>query len=150
MSRLLTFGAINFAALSVAILHAYKLNETFYASSVYFAQSRLSMIILGSWGLYCLFLAASAVKNIFLGSLRIIEIEVSRGWLLATFPKLLRFQHINEYSWITLSETFLAMTIFKDEIDSTFIFAFSFLMTIRVFHWILRDRIEFVSAELVS
>ncbi len=77
MSRLVTFGAINLAALSVAIFHAYKLNGTFYSSSVYFAQSRLSMIILGSWGLYCLFLAAKTVKDFFLGPLRIIELEVS-------------------------------------------------------------------------
>ena len=77
MSRLLTFGAINLAALSLAIIHAYKMNGTFYASSVYFAQSRLSMIILGSWGLYCLFLAAKTVKDFFLGPLRIIELEVS-------------------------------------------------------------------------
>ena len=77
MSRIATFGAINLAALAVAIFHAYKLNGTFYATSVYFAQSRLSMIVLGTWGLYCLFVVAKTVKEFFLGPLRIIELEVS-------------------------------------------------------------------------
>lgn len=76
MPQLLTVGAINFAALAIAIFNAYKINDSFYSASVYFAQSRLSMIILGSWGLYCLFVAAKAIKDFFLGPLRIIELEV--------------------------------------------------------------------------
>lgn len=76
MPRLLTVGAINFAALAVATFNAYKLNDSFYSASVYFAQSRLSMIILGAWGLYCLFIAAKTIKDFFLGPLRIIELEV--------------------------------------------------------------------------
>lgn len=43
-----------------------------------------------------------------------------------------------------LSETFLAMTIFKNDIDSVFVFSFATLMTLKVFHWILRDRIDYV------
>lgn len=94
MSRLATFGAINLAALVAAGFHAYKLNGTFYASSVYFAQSRLSMIILGSWGLYCMFLCAKAVKDFFLGPLRIIELEVSRvGWQTIGLPLLILCLH---------------------------------------------------------
>lgn len=54
---------------------------------------------------------------------------------------------MTEYSWIVLSETFLAMTIFKNDIDSVFVFAFAFLMTFKIFHWILRDRIDYVSKE---
>lgn len=48
-----------------------------------------------------------------------------------------------------LSETFLAMTIFKNEIDSIFVFAFANLITIKIFHWILRDRIEYVRIQLI-
>ena len=48
-----------------------------------------------------------------------------------------------------LSETFLAMTIFKNEIDSIFVFAFANLITIKIFHWILRDRIEYVRKQKI-
>lgn len=76
MSRVALFGLLNISALLVAISHAYQLNVTFYASCVYFLESRLSMIVLGTFGLYCMFLMARLVKNFFLGPLRLIEREV--------------------------------------------------------------------------
>lgn len=78
MSRVALFGFLNFSALLVAVLHAYQLNGTFYSSCVYFAESRLSMIVLGTFGLYCMFLVARLIKDIFLGPLRLIEREVTK------------------------------------------------------------------------
>lgn len=77
MSRVALYGFLNLSALLVAIFHAHQLNGTFYASSDYFAESRLSMIILGSFGLYCMFLTWKLIKSFFLGPLRLIEREVS-------------------------------------------------------------------------
>ena len=76
MSRVALFGFLNLSALLVAVFHAHQLNGTFYAASVYFAESRLSMIVLGSFGLYCMFLGWQLVKSFFLGPLRLIEREV--------------------------------------------------------------------------
>jgi hypothetical protein len=84
MSRVALFGLLNFSALLVAISHAYQLNETFYASCVYFSESRLSMIVLGTFGLYCMFLLARLVKTFFLGPLRLIEREV-QCWIKVLF-----------------------------------------------------------------
>lgn len=80
MSRVAVFGLVNVAALLVAIYHAHQLNGTFYAASVYFAESRLSMIILATFGLYCMFLTWLALKDFFLGPLRLIEREVIVSW----------------------------------------------------------------------
>lgn len=74
--KIAAFGVFNFSALLIAIFHAYHLNGTFYASCVYFFESRLSMIILGCFGLYCMFLFGKVVKDLFLGPLRLIEREV--------------------------------------------------------------------------
>ena len=76
MSRVALFGFLNFSALLIASLHAYQLNGTFYASCVYFAESRLSMMVLGTFGLYCMFLLARLIKVYLLGPLRLIEREV--------------------------------------------------------------------------
>lgn len=42
------------------------------------------------------------------------------------------------------------MTIFKNEIDSIFVFSFAFLMCFKVFHWIIRDRIDYVIANMIT
>lgn len=76
VGKVAAFGIVNLSVLLFAITHAYQLNGTFYASSVYFAESKLCMIVLGSFGIYCMFLAARLVKAVFLGPLRLIEREV--------------------------------------------------------------------------
>ena len=76
MSQVALFGVLNLSALIVAIAHAYQLNGTFYASCVYFSESQMSMIVFGTFGLYCMFLMARLVKSFFLGPLRLIEREV--------------------------------------------------------------------------
>lgn len=45
-----------------------------------------------------------------------------------------------------LSELLLAMTIFRNDIDSTVAFIFAGLMISKAFHWVLRDRIDYVCA----
>lgn len=69
-----------------------------------------------------------ALKEAFFGSLRLIEEE-----------------HLQEYGWITLSESFLAMTIFRDEFDARFVILFCAILMLKSLHWIGRDRVDFVS-----
>lgn len=76
MSRVALFGFLNLSALLLAIFNAHQLNGTFYAASVYFVESRMSMIVLGSFGIYCMFLTWRVIKDFFLGPLRLIEREV--------------------------------------------------------------------------
>lgn len=44
-----------------------------------------------------------------------------------------------------MTETLLALTIFKDEFESTFVLLFVSLLFLKVFHWLASDRIEAVS-----
>lgn len=41
-----------------------------------------------------------------------------------------------------MSETFLAMTIFRDDFTATFILSFTLLLTAKCFHWLAQDRVE--------
>lgn len=45
-----------------------------------------------------------------------------------------------------MTETLLALTIFKDEFESTFVLLFVSLLFLKVFHWLASDRIEAVSS----
>lgn len=53
-------------------------------------------------------------------------------------------QRLQERGWFAITETLLALTIFKDEFDTKFILLFGSLLFLKVFHWLASDRIELV------
>lgn len=67
------------------------------------------------------------LKKLFFGNLRLLERE-----------------HVMERALMAASDCFLAMSIFKDALDSGFIIRFCALMILKAFHWICRDRVEYV------
>jgi len=46
--------------------------------------------------------------------------------------------------WFFVTESLLAFTIFRDEIDIPLAVMFGFLLFVKSFHWLLSDRIEWV------
>lgn len=52
---------------------------------------------------------------------------------------------MQERGWFAVTETLLALTIFKDEFDSSFVLLFVSLLFLKVFHWLAGDRVEMVS-----
>ena len=61
-----------------------------------------------------------------------------------------RPQHLYERSWYAVTESLIAMTIFRDSFDAWFILMFGTLLFLKVFHWLSSDRVEWVSAALAS
>lgn len=57
-------------------------------------------------------------------------------------------QRLQERGWFAITETLLALTIFKDEFDSSFVLLFVSLLFLKVFHWLAGDRVELVSFPL--
>lgn len=41
-------------------------------------------------------------------------------------------------------ETCLAMTIFRDEFNAEFVAMFAVLTFVKVFHWLVQDRVEYI------
>ena len=60
-------------------------------------------------------------------------------------PITIFLQHLYERAWYAVTETCLAMTIFRDEFDTKFVVTFTTLLFLKIFHWLCQDRIEFVS-----
>lgn len=46
--------------------------------------------------------------------------------------------------WYAITETCLAMTMFRDEFDLRFVMLFTVLLAIKLMHWLFQDRIDFV------
>lgn len=79
-------------------------------------------------GLFIAVMAGRILQTLLFGSLRAIEIE-----------------HLYEKTWYAVTETCLAMTIFRDDFDARFICMFVTLLFIKIFHWLSADRVEYVS-----
>lgn len=101
--------------------------EQFYPAVVYLSTSKLSVCVLGNFALAILLCFGHLLKKIFLGSLR--EAEVER---------------IFDKSKDALMETCLAMTIFREEFNTSFVVMFVSLLFVKVWHWLCQDRVEFI------
>jgi E3 ubiquitin-protein ligase synoviolin len=73
-------------------------------------------------------LTAQLTRQIFLGPLRAAEID-----------------RLNEKIWFAITETCLALTIFREELRFRFVFLFTVLLFVKAFHWLSQFRVEQVS-----
>jgi E3 ubiquitin-protein ligase synoviolin len=64
---------------------------------------------------------------VFLGTLREVELE-----------------RINERLSSAIMETCLALTIFREEFNMGFVAMFTILTFLKVFHWLVQDRVEYI------
>jgi E3 ubiquitin-protein ligase synoviolin len=97
----------------------------FYSAAVYLSQSSANLMILTN----LLFVIASSfllgLQKLLYGDLRPIEIE-----------------QLYEKAWFAVTETCLAMTVFRGEIGLTFLAMFFSLLTGKVWGWIGEGRVE--------
>ncbi|KAL8902095.1 MAG: hypothetical protein Q9192_000162 [Flavoplaca navasiana] len=114
------------SALAVgAIARACLERPNFYSSSVYIAQSNACLFILTNLALLSTYSIMLGLQKAFYGPLRPVEIE--QLW---------------EKAWFALTETALAMTIFRDEVGGWFLFMFTFLLISKVWNWLAEGRVE--------
>lgn len=83
--------------------------------------------ILSGMALYLAIMSGWIIQQVLFGNLRVIEVE-----------------HLYERSWFSVMDTFLALTMFRDEFDVMFVSMFGFLLFVKVFHWICGDRVDFM------
>lgn len=72
-------------------------------------------------------LFGKGLQLLFFGQLRVLELE-----------------HLYERGFYALTESFLVLTVFKDEFKMQFLVFFSTLLFLRVFHWIISDRVDLI------
>lgn len=71
---------------------------------------------------------------------------MGKGLQLLFFGQLraLELEHLYERAFYALTESFLVLTVFKDEFKMQFSLFFSILLFLRVFHWIISDRVDLI------
>ncbi|KAG0095077.1 E3 ubiquitin-protein ligase hrd1 [Podila epicladia] len=125
MARLAVYGAISAALAGGVIASSFAQRSNFYAACVYLYQSNACMMVILNLGMFLTIIAGQLVQMIFFGNLRTLEVE-----------------HLYERAWYAVTETCLAMTIFKDEFKTPFVVMFTFLLFLKVFHWLCQDRVD--------
>lgn len=125
--RLHAYGAFSTSLAMAVILAAFQQRPNFYSACVYLSQSNACLMILTNMGVFLTILLGFSVQKIFFGHLRAIEEA-----------------HLRERTWFAVTETFLAMTVFRDEFNTRFVVMFVSLLFVKCFHWICQDRIDYV------
>ncbi|KAF9148217.1 E3 ubiquitin-protein ligase hrd1 [Linnemannia schmuckeri] len=125
MARLAVYGAISTILAGGVIASAFAQRSNFYSACIYLYKSNACMMIILNLGLFLTIIAGQLVLMIFFGKLRALEVE-----------------HLYERAWYAVTETCLAMTIFKDEFDTRFVVMFTLLLFLKVFHWLCQDRVD--------
>ncbi|KAK4467106.1 putative ubiquitin-protein ligase synoviolin precursor [Cladorrhinum samala] len=116
-------ASIGLAATVVA--SAFYQRANFYSAMVHLAQSNLSLMVLANLVFVVYGSFMYGLQRLCFGPLRPTEIE-----------------QLYEKGWFAVTETCLAMTIFRDEIGAFFLVMFTALITGKVWGWIGEGRIE--------
>ncbi|KAI9902891.1 hypothetical protein N3K66_002243 [Trichothecium roseum] len=123
--RLGWYAGVSTALAGSVVLSAFYQRPNFYSAMVYLAQSNFCMIALVNFTLLLYSGFLFSLVRLCFGRLRTIEIE-----------------QLTERAWIAITETCLAMTIFRDEMGAWFLVMFTLLVSGKLWGWIGDARVE--------
>ncbi|KAJ5156579.1 E3 ubiquitin-protein ligase hrd1 [Penicillium capsulatum] len=128
--RLAAYAGASVALATGVFLKAVHQRANFYAACVYLSQSSANLMILMN---LCLLVAGFLlfwVQRLLYGPLRPIETE-----------------QLYERAWFAVTETCLAMTIFRGELGGWFLVMFVSLLVGKVWGWIGEGRVEYLEQQ---
>ncbi|KAL1888797.1 E3 ubiquitin-protein ligase hrd1 [Ceratocystis pirilliformis] len=111
-------------ALGVSV-SAFQMQANFYSAMVYLSQSNFCLLVLVNFIFIIYASIMHGLRHLCFGPLRTAEVE-----------------QLSDRAWIAITETCLAMTIFREEIGAYFLTMFTALVTGKVWAWIGEGRVE--------
>ncbi|KAI0169480.1 hypothetical protein GGR52DRAFT_468658 [Hypoxylon sp. FL1284] len=123
--RLYWYAGTSTALAASVVAYAFNQRANFYSAMVYLSQNNLSLMILINLVLLLYGSFVWGLQRLCYGPLRPVEIE-----------------QLYERAWFAVTETCLAMTIFREEVGAWFLVMFTALVTGKVWEWIGEGRVE--------
>ncbi len=126
--RVAVYGCLSVGAtvlMTLQALHQHK--HQFFPAMVQLGRSSGGSLVLLNVACFIALSLGRLMQAVFLGPLRVLETE-----------------HLQERLWFAVTETFLAMTVFRDQFDARFVLLLLLLLLLKSFHWLLRDRIDYM------
>ena len=127
MSRTTVYCAVSTLVSLAVVVNAFEARPNFFSAAMYLSQSSACLMVLTNMFLVLTLVSGKVLQTLFFGRLRAIEVE-----------------HLYERAWYAVTESCLAMTIFRDEFDTRFFLFFTLLLATKIFHWLAQDRIEYM------
>lgn len=106
--------------------------------------------ILANFAFLFALMCGRILQRIFFGPLQPREIEVCFRSSPVTYSAYPFSKRLYDQTWMFVTESLLAFTIFRDEFDIPFVLMFGFLLFVKCFHWLMADRVESVRHCLAS
>ncbi|KAL2854249.1 hypothetical protein BJY01DRAFT_205756 [Aspergillus pseudoustus] len=128
--RLAAYAGASVALATGVILKALHQRANFYSACVYLSQSSANLMILTNVCLLAVGFLLFWLQRLLYGPLRPIETE-----------------QLYEKAWFAVTETCLAMTIFRGELGAWFLVMFVSLLVGKVWGWIGEGRVEFLEQQ---
>ncbi|KAK8861245.1 hypothetical protein IAR55_002064 [Kwoniella newhampshirensis] len=125
--RLVLYGTASTMLAGGVISSALHTRANFYAAGVAIGRSSGALMVLANFALFNAICLGIGLKKIFFGQLRAIE-----------------YEHLFERLWIFLTESLLALTIFRDDFSAPFALMYGMLLFLKCFHWITADRVDYM------
>ncbi|KXX77366.1 ERAD-associated E3 ubiquitin-protein ligase HRD1 [Madurella mycetomatis] len=123
--RLAWYAGASTALAATVVASAFYQRANFYSAMVHLAQSSLSLMVLINLVFVVYGSLMYGLQRLCFGPLRPTEIE-----------------QLYEKGWFAVTETCLAMTIFREEVGAFFLVMFTALVTGKVWGWIGEGRVE--------
>ncbi|CDO76688.1 hypothetical protein BN946_scf184677.g8 [Trametes cinnabarina] len=124
-NRIFLYSVFSTFAVAATIANACRAQSNFYSVAIYLSKSSRSVLVLANFGFLCALLSGRIFQRIFFGTLQPREVE-----------------RLYDQTWMFVTESLLAFTIFRDEFDVPFLLMFGFLLFVKSFHWLMADRVE--------
>ncbi|KAL2009987.1 hypothetical protein VTN00DRAFT_5794 [Thermoascus crustaceus] len=128
--RLAAYAGTSAVLAAGVILKALHQRANFYSACVYLSQSSANLMILTNLCLVAAGFLLYGLQRLFYGPLRPIETE-----------------QLYEKAWFAVTETCLAMTIFRGELGGWFLVMFVCLLVGKVWGWIGEGRVEILEQQ---
>ncbi|ODN77017.1 hypothetical protein L202_05563 [Cryptococcus amylolentus CBS 6039] len=125
--RLAIYGVLSTVLAASVLASALQSRANFYAAAVSVGKSSGSLMVIGNFLFFNALCLGIALKKLFFGQLRAIEYE--RLW---------------ERLWAFMTESLLALAIFREDFNIGFILMLSILIFLKCFHWITADRVDYM------
>jgi len=110
-----------------AVGYAYATRLQFYPATVFLVTSKFCIVIMSNMCLLLTVLLGKFLKGMFFGKLR--DAEVDLVW---------------DNSRYAITETCLALTIFREELNLRVAIMFTGLLFSKIFHWLCDSRVEYM------
>lgn len=123
--RIAMYAGASAALAATVVTSAFYQRANFYSAMVYLSQSNLCLMILVNLVFLVYGSFMYGLQRLCFGSLRPVEVE-----------------QLYEKAWFAVTETCLAMTVFREEVGAFFLVMFTALITGKVWGWIGEGRVE--------